>query len=115
MIYTNYSILGIILYNFRTYFAFQFLKVAIEKFINLIPTHIRVERKQNVSLNDCFDEYTKKEILDEDNQYTNDEGHKVVAKQIEFWKFPTVLVVTLKRFTNSMRKNIKFFLTKNIR
>jgi len=64
-----------------------------------------IPRKQNVSLNDCFDEYTKKEILDEDNQYTNDEGHKVVAKQIEFWKFPTVLVVTLKRFTNSMRKN----------
>jgi ubiquitin carboxyl-terminal hydrolase 8 len=61
--------------------------------------------KTGVSLIDCFDEYTKKELLDEDNQYINDEGKKVVAKQIEFWKFPEVLIITLKRFTNSVRKN----------
>ena len=61
--------------------------------------------KRNVSLINCFDEYTKKEILDDDNQYINDEGNKVVAKQIEFWKFPDVLIITLKRFTNSIRKN----------
>ena len=62
-------------------------------------------QKRNISLIDCFDEYTKKEILDADNQYINDEGDKVVAKQIEFWKFPDVLIITLKRFTNSVRKN----------
>ena len=63
--------------------------------------------KRNVSLIDCFDEYTKMEILDEDNQYVNDEGNKVVGKQIQFWKFPSVLIITLKRFTNTMppRKN----------
>ncbi len=64
-----------------------------------------VPDKRNVSLINCFDEYTKKETLDDDNQYINDEGKKVVAKQIEFWKFPDVLIVTLKRFTNSIRKN----------
>ena len=64
-----------------------------------------VPDKRNVSLINCFDEYTKKEILDDDNQYVNDEGIKVVAKQIEFWKFPDVLIVTLKRFTNSVQKN----------
>ena len=66
-----------------------------------------IPNKKNVSLIDCFDEYTKREILDEDNRYVNDEGHKVVGKQIQFWKFPSVLIVTLKRFTNSMppRKN----------
>lgn len=64
-----------------------------------------VPDKRNVSLINCFDEYTKKEILDDDNQYINDEGIKVVAKQIEFWKFPDVLIVTLKRFTNSVQKN----------
>jgi len=60
---------------------------------------------KNVSLIDCFNEYTKTEMLDDDNQYVNDEGIKVVAKQIEFWKFPDVLIVTLKRFTNSVQKN----------
>ena len=64
-----------------------------------------VPDKRNVSLINCFDEYTKKEILDDDNQYINDEGKKVVAKQINFWKFPDVLIITLKRFTNSIRKN----------
>ena len=58
------------------------------------------------TLVECFDEYTKKERLDDDNQYINDEGIKVVAKQIEFWKFPDVLIITLKRFTNSVEKNL---------
>ena len=31
-------------------------------------------QKRNISLIDCFDEYTKKEILDADNQYINDDG-----------------------------------------
>ena len=30
---------------------------------------------------------------------------KQISFQIEFWKFPSVLIVTLKRFTNSIRKN----------
>jgi len=61
--------------------------------------------KSTSTLIECFDNYTNMEILEDVNQYVNDEGHKVVAKQIQFWKFPEVLIVTLKRFTNSIRKN----------
>lgn len=66
-----------------------------------------IAKKQNISIIDCFDEYTKIEHLEEDNQYVNEDGDKVVAKQIQFWSFPDVLVVTLKRFGGStgMRKN----------
>jgi len=63
-----------------------------------------IPEEPNVSLIRCFDEYTRREILEDENQYINDEGKKVVAKQIEFWKFPDILIVTLKRFTNSVQK-----------
>ena len=39
-----------------------------------------VPDKRNVSLINCFDEYTKKEMLDDDNQYINDEGRKSSGK-----------------------------------
>ena len=63
-----------------------------------------IPEESNVSLIRCFDEYTRRERLEDENQYINDEGNKVVAKQIEFWKFPDILIVTLKRFTNSVQK-----------
>ena len=62
-------------------------------------------RKKNITLVDCFDYYTNTELLEETEQYVNDEGKKVIAKQIQFWKFPEVLIITIKRFTNSVRKN----------
>ena len=61
--------------------------------------------KDNVTLTECFDHYTNIELFDEDNQYINDKGQKIIAKQIQFWKFPEILIITLKRFTNSVRKN----------
>jgi len=59
----------------------------------------------NVSLVDCFDEYTKKELLSDENQYINDKDVRVVAKQIDFFKFPEIFIVTLKRFSNAGQKN----------
>jgi ubiquitin carboxyl-terminal hydrolase 8 len=54
------------------------------------------------SIYDCFDEFTKKEILDGENAWLNEATGKKedVKKGITFWNFPNVLVITLKRFSD---------------
>lgn len=60
-----------------------------------------------ITLMDCIDLYTKDELLDGDNQYTIEKtGERVDAKkQILFWSLPNVLIITIKRFSNSLEKN----------
>jgi len=50
---------------------------------------------------ECIDIYTKPEILEGDNAWHNDKTGKKenVKKQISFWNFPKILVVTFKRFS----------------
>ena len=59
------------------------------------------------TLKECLDNYTELEILDGDNMYFNDNtGKKEVAKkQLLFWSLPEVLIITLKRYSNSVNKN----------
>lgn len=62
------------------------------------------------SLYDCMTEFCKKELLTGDNQWFNEvSGAKEDAnKQIRFWNFPKVLVITLKRFNAKGRKTENF-------
>ena len=62
------------------------------------------------TLYDCMTEFCKKELLTGDNQWHNElTGQKEdVNKQIRFWNFPKVLVITLKRFDARGRKTDKF-------
>jgi hypothetical protein len=55
----------------------------------------------NASLYDCLDAFTKYETMEGDNAWFNEKtGQKEsVKKQITFWNFPKILVITLKRFT----------------
>ena len=62
--------------------------------------------KENITLYDCFDLYTEGELLDGDNQYMNDKTKKLIdaKKKIQIWKFPDILIISLKRFSiNGMR------------
>ena len=61
------------------------------------------------SLETCLEQYTKKEIMDGDNKVLNDETNnkEKASKRIMFWSLPDILVITLKRFSNSNRKNNK--------
>jgi len=67
------------------------------------------EGKRIPSLYDCFDEYTKNEILDGDNMYFNEKMNKkhIAIKKIQFWNLPDILVILLKRFSNDIKKNKK--------
>lgn len=59
------------------------------------------------SLYDCFDLYTKMEMMDEDNMLLNEETNEkeLIKRQIMFFKLPDILIIDLKRFNNIMRKN----------
>ena len=66
-----------------------------------------IPKKENPTLIDCFDLYTEEETLEGENQYYNEETAKKedAKKKILFWGFPELLVLDLKRFTNTVRKN----------
>ena len=54
--------------------------------------------KKTPSLHDCFDEFVKDEVLPD--WFNEDKGHnEPVRKDIVFWNFPRILIITLKRFS----------------
>lgn len=62
--------------------------------------------KRNPSLLDCFDQYCAKENLEDDNAWFNDEtGKRENARRgIVYWSLPDVLIIDLKRWTESGNK-----------
>lgn len=63
--------------------------------------------KKEPNLYDCLDCYLEGEVLDGDNAWYNENTKEKenVIRQINFWSFPDVLVISIKRFTNSLRKD----------
>ena len=61
------------------------------------------------SLIDCFNYYVAGETID---NYVDEKAKETVSitKRILFWSFPIILVIDLKRFNNSIKKN-KIFVT----
>jgi ubiquitin carboxyl-terminal hydrolase 8 len=59
------------------------------------------------TLIDCFDLYVNGEIMEGDNAIFNEKtGEKESAKKkLSFWSFPNILVIDIKRFNSSNRKN----------
>jgi ubiquitin carboxyl-terminal hydrolase 4/11/15 len=71
------------------------------------PSYMEGLRKQRamnaakgVSLDQCFDTFTKPERLDEHNMWycSNCKEHVRALKTMELWRLPNILVVHLKRF-----------------
>ena len=62
---------------------------------------------KNPTLRDCLDLYTESELLKGDNMYYNEKTQQKeeARKDIKFWSLPDVLILTLKRFSNNMKKN----------
>lgn len=85
-----------------------YLSSAPEPFLTLdmsLPTETQINNK-SCTLTECIDNYTNIEILDGDNKYETDTGEKVVAhKQILFWSLPEILIISIKRFSNAVKKN----------
>lgn len=66
-----------------------------------IPTNIT-----NPNIIDCFDLYCKGELLEGENAWFNEETKEKekVFKNFCFWSLPDILIVDLKRFTNTNKK-----------
>ncbi len=64
------------------------------------------ESSEKVTIYDCMDEYCKKERLEGDCSWYNEETKKkqAVDKCMAFWSLPNILIIDIKRFTNSLRK-----------
>jgi len=60
------------------------------------------------TLYDCFDMYSKEEILQGEDAWLNEAtGQKEnIKKRISFWNFPKILVISLKRFSPDGRFKI---------
>jgi len=64
-------------------------------FVLSLPIQIMAPPQRMVTLKDCFDLYTSEEIIDESS----------TKQKTLFWNFPPILVVDLKRFNASNKKN----------
>jgi ubiquitin carboxyl-terminal hydrolase 4/11/15 len=68
---------------------------------------------RGISLQDCLDEFTKEEQLGEDDLWycPQCKKHQQATKKFDLWSVPDVLVVHLKRFSNSraLRDKIEAF------
>lgn len=72
------------------------------------------KKHKGLSLQDCLDEFTKEEKLGEDDLWycPRCKKHQQATKRFDLWKVPDVLVVHLKRFSNSrtLRDKIDTFI-----
>ncbi|KAJ7068863.1 hypothetical protein B0H15DRAFT_871868, partial [Mycena belliarum] len=72
------------------------------------------KKSKGISLQDCMDEFTKEEQLGEDDLWycPRCKKHQQATKKFDLWKAPDVLVVHLKRFSNSraLRDKIDVFI-----
>ena len=59
-----------------------------------------------ITLYDCLNLYTEKEKMEGENAYYNEKTKQKEAafKEIKFWSFPNILIIDLKRFSNSNKK-----------
>lgn len=69
--------------------------------------------KRGISLRDCLEEFTKEEQLGEDDLWycPQCKKHQQATKKFDIWTVPDILVVHLKRFSNSrvLRDKIDVF------
>lgn len=66
-----------------------------------LPIPTTTSSSTPVDIYQCFDLYVQKERLEGDNAWFNESTNQKesVTKQIRFWNFPPILVISLKRFS----------------
>jgi ubiquitin carboxyl-terminal hydrolase 8 len=59
------------------------------------------------TLYDCLDQFVSPELLQGDNAWYNEKtkSKQAVSKKTSFWNFPEVLIINLKRYKDTVRKD----------
>ena len=83
-----------------------------DELLNFVPEpyfiiDLPMSDKKEPTIYDCFDTYFQGEKLEGDNAWLNEKTNKKedVVRNISFWSFPDVLIISFKRFTNTLRKD----------
>jgi ubiquitin C-terminal hydrolase len=65
------------------------------------------EGNKSPSLIDCLEHYVNGEVLEGENAWYNEETKQKIniRKKIQFWSFPSILVIDFKRFNSRNQKN----------
>jgi ubiquitin C-terminal hydrolase len=91
----------------------QLTSIETNKSMSMVPEPFFIinlpipQNNKTPSLLDCFDLYVEGEILDGENSVFNEATNKKESakKNLIFWSLPTILVIDIKRFNSSNRKN----------
>lgn len=75
-----------------------------EVFDNIMLSIPNISNNTNINLDDCFDAYFEKEIL---NEWICDKCKTKTPskKSIKLYKIPDILIITIKRFNHNLEKN----------
>ena len=90
------------------------LKVQSTKAEQFFILELPILEGDEISIYDCFDKLTEKELLEGENKWYNEKSRKKedVILQTNFFRFPTILIVSLSRFSietgRKINKIIKF-------
>ena len=66
------------------------------------------QKTGQITLYDCFDTFTEVEHIQGDNAWFNEKTQQKedIRKNITFWNFPNILVITLKRFSPDGKRKL---------
>ena len=66
-----------------------------------------LDSNKTTTLTECLDMYTGEEVLENENSYEIEKGKEKIkaTRKIQFWKLPNVLIISVKRFSNKLKKN----------
>jgi len=66
-----------------------------------IDLPVTFNNKMAITIYDCFDIFTKSEIIDGDNAWFNEKTGKKedIIKKLTFWNLPPILIITFNRFS----------------
>lgn len=65
--------------------------------------HLPIPEKENITLEDCIDEYFKIEEFDDSTKYKKGEEYISIQRKYQLWNAPKVLIICLNRFKISKR------------
>tara|TARA_Y100001980_G_C14542786_1_gene321265 strand:- start:1238 stop:2263 length:1026 start_codon:yes stop_codon:yes gene_type:complete len=67
---------------------------------------LSIPKVNNCTIYDCFDEFTKDEIMENENAWFNEKTNlkENIKKNTLFWNLPNVLIIVLKRYDNFNKK-----------